>query len=145
MEIREIMTRQVEVIAPDAPVRDAAMKMKHLDVGAIPVCDGQTLTGLLTDRDITIRAVAEGRHPAETKVSEVMSPDIIYCFEDDDIQKAAEVMESKQIRRLPILNRDKKLTGIVSLGDLAVRSEGAGKQKAAEALEDISEPSKPKR
>ena len=145
MQIREIMTPQVEVIAPNASVRDAAMKMKDLDVGAIPVCDGQKLTGLVTDRDITVRAIAEGRNPADMKVSEIMSGDIAYCFEEDDIEKAAEVMESKQIRRLPILNRDKKLAGIISLGDISVRSERRGKQKAAEALEDISEPSQPKR
>ena len=145
MQIREIMTRDVDVIPPDASIRDAAAKMKELDVGAIPVCDGQKLAGLVTDRDITIRAVAEGRDPSEVRVAEVMSSDIAYCFEDETIEQAANLMESKQIRRLPILDRNKQLAGIVSLGDISVRI-GGSRQKdlAADALEEISEPRKPK-
>ena len=145
MQIREIMTRQVDVIRPDASVRDAALKMKELDVGAIPVCDGQKLAGLVTDRDITVRAVAEGRNPSEVQVAEVMSSDIAYCFEDETVEQAANLMESKQIRRLPILDRNKELAGIISLGDISVRTEGSRqKDLAAEALEEISEPAKPK-
>jgi CBS domain-containing protein len=145
MEIREIMTRHVDVIPPDASVRDAASKMKELDVGAIPVCDGQKLSGLVTDRDITVRAVAEGRDPSEVRVSEVMSSEIAYCFEDETIEQAAKLMESKQIRRLPILDRNKQLAGIISLGDISVRTE-ASRQKdlAADALQEISEPAKPR-
>jgi CBS domain-containing protein len=133
MQIREIMTRD-----------DAAAKMKELDVGAIPVCDGQKLSGLVTDRDITLRAVAEGRNPSNTRVSEVMSSDIAYCFEDESIERAANLMESKQIRRLPILDRNKQLAGIISLGDISVRTEGSRQRDlAGEALEEISEPAKP--
>jgi CBS domain-containing protein len=145
MEIREIMTRHVDVIPPDASVRDAASKMKELDVGAIPVCDGQKLSGLVTDRDITVRAVAEGRDPSEVRVSEVMSSEIAYCFEDETIEQAAKLMESKQIRRLPILDRNKQLAGIISLGDISVWTE-ASRQKdlAADALQEISEPAKPR-
>jgi CBS domain-containing protein len=145
MEIREIMTRHVDVIPPDASVREAASKMKELDVGAIPVCDGQKLLGLVTDRDITVRAVAEGRDPSEVRVSEVMSSEIAYCFEDETIEQAAKLMESKQIRRLPILDRNKQLAGIISLGDISVRTE-ASRQKdlAADALQEISEPAKPR-
>jgi CBS domain-containing protein len=145
MEIREIMTRHVDVIPPDASVREAAAKMKELDVGAIPVCDGQKLSGLLTDRDITVRAVAEGRDPSAVRVSEVMSSEIAYCFEDETIEQAAKLMESKQIRRLPILDRNKQLAGIISLGDISVRTE-ASRQKdlAADALQEISEPAKPR-
>jgi CBS domain-containing protein len=145
MQIREIMTRHVDVIPPSASIREAAAKMKELDVGAIPVCDGQKLAGLVTDRDITIRAVAEGRDPSEVRVAEVMSSDIAYCFEDETVEQAANLMESKQIRRLPILDRNKQLAGIVSLGDISVRI-GGSRQKdlAADALEEISEPSKPK-
>jgi CBS domain-containing protein len=145
MEIKEIMTRHVDVIPPDASVRDAASKMKELDVGAIPVCDGQKLSGLVTDRDITVRAVAEGRDPSEVRVSEVMSSEIAYCFEDETIEQAAKLMESKQIRRLPILDRNKQLAGIISLGDISVRTE-ASRQKdlAADALQEISEPAKPR-
>src|SRR5918993_4019888 len=126
MQIREIMTREV-------------------DVGANPVCDGQKLQGLVTDRDITVRAVAEGRNPSEVRVAEVMSSDIAYCFEDETIEQAANLMESKQIRRLPILDRNKQLAGIISLGDISVRTEGSRqKDLAGEALEEISEPAKPK-
>jgi CBS domain-containing protein len=133
------------VIPPDASVREAAAKMKELDVGAIPVCDGQKLSGLLTDRDITVRAVAEGRDPSAVRVSEVMSSEIAYCFEDETIEQAAKLMESKQIRRLPILDRNKQLAGIISLGDISVRTE-ASRQKdlAADALQEISEPAKPR-
>jgi CBS domain-containing protein len=143
MQIREIMTREVDVIPPNALIRDAAAKMKELDVGAIPVCDGQKLTGLLTDRDITVRAVAEGRDPLQVRVTEVMSNEIAYCFEDETIEQAANLMESKQIRRLPILDRNKQLAGIISLGDIALRTEGSRqKELAAEALQEISEPAK---
>jgi CBS domain-containing protein len=146
MQIREIMTREVDVIPPNASVRDAAAKMKELDVGAIPVCDGQKLKGLLTDRDITVRAVAEGRNPSEVQVAEIMSGEIAYCFEDETLEQAANLMESKQIRRLPILDRNKQLAGIISLGDISVRTEGSRqKDLAAEALEEISEPAKSKR
>jgi CBS domain-containing protein len=139
------MTGEVDVVPPTASVRDAALKMKELDVGAIPVCDGQKLAGLVTDRDITVRAVAEGRNPSEVRVAEVMSSDIAYCFEDETVEQAANLMESKQIRRLPILDRNKQLTGIISLGDISVRTEGSRqKDLAADALEEISEPAKAK-
>jgi CBS domain-containing protein len=145
MQIREIMTRHVDVVPPNASIRDAAAKMKELDVGAIPVCDGQKLQGMLTDRDIAIRAVAEDRDPSQTAVSEVMSTEIAYCFEDESLEQAANLMESKQIRRLPIVDRNKQLAGIVSLGDISVRTEGSRqKDLAADALEGISEPAKPK-
>ena len=145
MQIREIMTREVDVIPPTASVRDAALKMKELDVGAIPACDGQKLAGLVTDRDITVRAVAEGRNPSAVRVAEVMSGDIAYCFEDETVEQAANLMESKQIRRLLILDRNKQLTGIISLGDISVRTEGSRrKDLPAEALEEISEPAKAK-
>ena len=143
MQIRDIMTRDVEVVSGDAPVREAAAKMKQLDVGAIPVCDGKKLTGLLTDRDIAVRLAAEGRNPLETRVSEIMTRDLYYCFEDQDVEEAATVMEAGQIRRLPILDQDRQLVGIVSLGDISVRSDE--KIAAAEALEGISEPATPKR
>jgi len=146
MQIREIMTRDVEIVPSDATVKDAAAKMKELDVGVIPVCDGQKLAGLLTDRDIAVRVDAEGRDASATKVSDVMTPDILYCFEDQEIEEAASLMEVNQIRRLPILDRDKQLVGILSLGDLSVRTEGTEEQDlAAEALEEISEPAAPKR
>ena len=117
--------------------------MKKLDVGLIPVCDGDRLKGLLTDRDITIRATANGRDPSKTKVSEVMSTDIAYCLEDQAVDEAVILMEARQIRRLPILNQDKQLVGIVSLADIAVHV--GDRDLTGETLEEISEPAEPKR
>jgi CBS domain-containing protein len=117
--------------------------MRDLDVGSLPVCDGERLQGMLTDRDITIRATAEGQDPESTTAADVMTHSIFYCYDDQDVEEAAQIMEEKQIRRLPIVNRDKKLVGIVSLGDLAVDS-GRGRL-AGEALTEISRPSSPQR
>ena len=104
----------------------------------LPVCDGDRLVGVITDRDITVRSVAQGHDPKTARVQEVMTPEVIYCFDDEDVKEAAKKMEEKQVRRLPVLNREKRLVGIVSLGDLAVRT---GKEKlAGEVLERVSEP-----
>src|SRR5262245_55592236 len=100
MQISEIMTRQVEVIPPGASIEQAARTMKELDVGMLPVCDGDRLLGTLTDRDITIRAIAEGRDPSDTIVEDVMTHDLVYCFEDQEVKDAAQVMYDHQIRRL---------------------------------------------
>ena len=118
MQVKDVMTKGVEVVRPDATLEEAAKKMKSLDIGPLPVCDGEKLVGILTDRDITVRATAEGRDPKQTKVQEVMSKELIYCVEDQDVEEATKLMQSKQIRRVPILNRDKRLVGILSLGDL---------------------------
>jgi CBS domain-containing protein len=143
MELREVMTRDVEVVASDAPLRDAASKMKQLDIGMIPVCDGDRLRGMLSDRDITVRATAEGKDPIKTKVSEIMSTEIVYCLEDQEVEEAVSVMEARQIRRLPVLNQDKRLVGIVSLGDIAVHV--GDRDLAGETLQEISAPARPKR
>jgi CBS domain-containing protein len=143
MELRDIMTRDVEVVDGNASLKEAATKMKKLDVGLIPVCDGDRLKGLLTDRDITIRATANGRDPSKTKVNEVMSTDIAYCLEDQAVDEAVILMEARQIRRLPILNQDKQLVGIVSLADIAVHV--GDRDLTGETLEEISEPAEPKR
>jgi CBS domain-containing protein len=143
MELRDIMTRNVEVVNGNASLKEAATKMKKLDVGLIPVCDGDRLNGLLTDRDITIRATANGRDPSKTKVNEVMSTDIAYCLEDQAVDEAVILMEARQIRRLPILNQDKQLVGIVSLADIAVHV--GDRDLTGETLEEISEPAEPKR
>ena len=143
MELRDIMTRNVEVVNGNASLKEAATKMKELDVGLIPVCDGDRLKGLLTDRDITIRATANGRDPNKTKVNEVMSTDIAYCLEDQAVDEAVILMEARQIRRLPILNQDKQLVGIVSLADIAVHV--GDRDLTGETLEEISEPAEPKR
>jgi len=142
MRLGEVMTRDVEVIGPNAVLKEAAAKMKDLDVGLIPVCDGDELKGTLTDRDITVRATAEGRNPSKTKVS-AMSTEIAYCFEDQEIEEAMSLMEARQIRRLPILNSEKRLVGIVSLGDLAVHS--GQNELLGETLKEVSRPAVPRR
>jgi CBS domain-containing protein len=143
MELRDIMTRNVEVISGDASLKEAAAKMRTIDVGFIPVCDGNRLKGILTDRDITIRATADGRDPTKTKVADIMSTDIAYCLEDQKVDEAVCLMEARQIRRLPVLNLDKQLVGIVSLGDIAVHV--GDRDMAGETLEEISQPAVPKR
>jgi len=146
MQIREIMTQGAEVIFLDAAAQEAAAKMRELDVGALPVCDGDRLQGVITDRDIAIRLVAEGRDGAQTKVGDIMTPGVSYCFDDQTVEEAVMVMEAEQIRRLPILNRERQLVGMISLGDLAIRTEGTEDENLAdEALKDISEPSEPDR
>jgi len=138
MQVSQILTREVETIRPDMPVREAAQRMRSMDVGSLPVCDGRHLLGMVTDRDITIRITAEGRDPANTPVQEARTPDVAYVFEDQDVQEAARIMQQHQIRRLPVLSRDKQLVGIVALGDVAQ----TGKDRlAGDALEKISEPS----
>lgn len=143
MLLKNVMTHEVEVIAPEATLQEAAEKMRRLNIGPLPVCDGEHLLGMLTDRDITVRAVAEGCDPKTTTVREAMTPDIAYCFEDQEVHDAAQIMEQYQIRRLLILNRDKRLVGIVSLGDLAVSTDD--QTLAGEVLEQVSGPAQPRR
>jgi CBS domain-containing protein len=143
MPLKDIMTRHVEVVHPEAMLWEAAQKMAKLDVGPLPVCDGEELVGMLTDRDITVRATAEGRDPKTTRVFEVMTPDVLYAFEDQDTREATRLMTEHQIRRLIALNRDKQLVGIVSLGDLAVHTGDA--RQIGQTLERVSEPAEPQR
>ncbi len=140
MKLRDVMTREVEVISPETPVMEAAEKMRTLDVGSLPVCQGDKVLGVLTDRDIVIRAVAQGRDTRTVKAREVMSAGVESCNADDDVKDAADHMREKQIRRILVLDDDQKLVGILSLGDLAV---DADRKLAGKALEDISEPSQP--
>ncbi len=137
--VNEIMTKGVECIGVDSNLEDAARKMRQFDVGTLPVC-GPTdrLEGMITDRDIVVRAVADGRAPNATKVRDVMTPGIVYCFDDQDIYDAARVMEQHKVRRIVVLNHEKRLVGIVSLGDLAVKA--GNDSLAAEAVEALSEP-----
>lgn len=143
MQLKDVMTQDVEIVETDMTLQDAASRMDELNVGVLPVREGDQLVGMLTDRDITVRAVAAGRDPKQTKVGEIMSPDLIYCYEDQDVKDAAEMMATHQVRRLPVLSRDQQLVGIVSLGDLAV--DVANDQLTGEALEEISEPARPSR
>jgi CBS domain-containing protein len=118
--------------------------MRDRDIGLLPVCsDDDRLVGMLSDRDIAVRAVAEGLDPWTCKVRDVMTPNIVYCTEDQDVAEAAQLMKENQIRRLVVLDRNKQLAGIVSLGDLAVES--GDEQLAGNALEAVSEPAAPRR
>ena len=140
MKVHEIMTARARCVGPDNTLVEAAGLMRELDVGALPVCDNDRLAGMVTDRDITLRGVANGRDPNTTAISEVMSPGIVYVFADQEVEEVARVMEERQVRRLPVLNREKRLVGIVSLGDIAISSNPAF---SGMALRDVSEPRKP--
>jgi len=145
MTLKDVMTPNPECVTPDDSLQDAARKMRNLDVGPLPICENDRLAGMITDRDIVVRAVAEGRNPQTTKVREVMTGEVIHGFDDQDVRGAARTMQERQVRRLLVLNRDKRLVGIVSLGDLATEAESGDKQKAGEVLQDVSEPSQPRR
>jgi CBS domain-containing protein len=134
MYVREVMTSDVVIASPEDTLQRAAEMMVDIDAGVLPVGENDRLVGILTDRDITVRAVAAGKEPAECKVREVMSPDIKYIYDDESVEDAARNMTQLQVRRLPVLNRDKRLVGIVSLGDLALKD----KSDAADALRGVS-------
>jgi CBS domain-containing protein len=137
MQLREIMTTGVQLTDPAMTLKDAAVLMRDGDFGLLPVGENDRLVGTITDRDITVRAVAEGKDPATTTVQETMSEGIRYCFEDQTVDEAAEMMSQAQIRRLPVLNHDKRLVGIVALGDLATDADAA--EPAGKALSGVSE------
>jgi len=141
MRVREIMTRGVQCVGPDTTLQEAARKMRDLDVGPLPVCENDRLAGIITDRDITVRAVAQGLNPATTRVRDVMTPDVHYCFEDQHILEAARLMKEQQIRRILVLNNDERLVGIVSLADLAV--DAGDDELSGDTLEAVSEPAAP--
>ena len=136
MQVQEIMQTNVQLADPNMTVRDVARRMRADNIGALPVGENDRLIGMVTDRDIVVRAVAEDRSAGNTTVREVMSDGICYCFEDDDVTEAAGVMAKHQVRRLPVLNRDKRLVGVVGLSDLGRSAEGA----AQSALRGIAEP-----
>lgn len=138
MKLRDVMTPDVEIISPNNTVFEAATKMRELDVGVLPVCDGDRLRGMITDRDIVVHGLANRRNPDQAKVSDVMTKGVIYCYEDEDVRDAINLMREHQIRRLIILDRNKRLCGIVSLGDIAIESGGG--RIAGKAIADISEP-----
>ena len=137
MNVREVMTPEVVIASPDDTLQHAAEMMVDIDAGVLPVGEKDRLVGMLTDRDITTRAVAQGKSPSECHVSEVMSPEIKYIYEDETIEDASRNMSELQVRRLPVMNRKKRLVGIVSLGDLALKKKGP----AGDALKGVSRPS----
>jgi CBS domain-containing protein len=135
MKVREIMTSNVECLTPEASLKEIAQEMKSLDVGFIPVCDNDRLVGTVTDRDIVIRAVAEGNDINTSRARDVMTREIIFAFEDEDVKNVAEKMREKDVRRILILDRSKRLVGVVSIGDIAkVEEKVTGK-----TLRDITE------
>jgi CBS domain-containing protein len=135
MKIRDVMTRTAHLTSPDDTLRHAAQMMKECDCGVLPVADGDRLIGMITDRDIAVRGIADGKGP-DARVREAMTDEVMYCFEDEDIQHICQNMAEIQVRRLPVMNRDKRLVGIVSLSDLAKKE-----ANAAKALRGIARPS----
>lgn len=135
MKVREVMTADVELAKPDDSVQHAAQVMASIDAGVLPVSDGDRLIGMITDRDIAVRAVAPGKDASSTKVRDIMSPEIKYCFDDEDVDHVADNMAEQQLRRMPVVNREKRLVGIVSLADIATEH---GPTKAGDALCGIS-------
>ena len=136
-KLKDLMSRDVKVISPDMTIRDAARKMRDGDFGMMPVGEDDRLIGTISDRDIAIRAVAEGKD-AGTSVRDVMSEGVAWAYEDDSVEEAAKIMSERQVRRLPVVDRDKRLVGIVALGDFAVESSEI--RPAAQALSEISKP-----
>jgi CBS domain-containing protein len=136
MKVSNCMTNDVQIASSDQTIREVAQVMARLDAGSMPVGDNDRLVGMITDRDIAIRGIAAGKGP-NAKVREVMSPDVKYCFDDEEVDEVLHNMGDLQVRRLPVLNRDKRLVGIISLGDLATNGETAD---AGEALSGISKP-----
>ena len=137
MKLNQIMTRDVEVIHPDDTLQTAAEKMRSRDIGFLPVCDGDRLIGVLTDRDLITRAFAEGTESKAILGRDLVTSPAIYCFDDQNVDEAAKLMHDNQIRRLVVLSRDKRTVGVVSLGDLAMNIDD---KKSGDVLQSVSEP-----
>ena len=136
MKIKEVMTSEVECVRPETTLQEAAAKMKSLNVGPLPVCEGDKPVGIVTDRDIVIRAIAEGCDPRTTAIRDVMTKDVVTVQETDDVKDAARLMKDRQIRRVVVVGGDKKVVGIVSLGDIAV--DAHDDKMSGDVLEKVS-------
>ncbi len=136
MKVSDVMSLDVQIARPDQTIAEAARIMCDCDVGALPVAENDRLVGMITDRDISVRAVAESKPPS-TRVRDVMTIDVRFCYDDEDAGRVARSMADQQVRRLTVVNRDKRLVGIVALADLATQG---GARQAGEALEGISQP-----
>ena len=137
MKVQDVMTADVSFVGPDNSILEIARKMRDGDIGSVPVVENDRLVGMVTDRDVVVRVIAEGGDVRTKTARDAMSPGVLYCFSDESVETVLENMGGQQIRRLPVVNRDKRLVGVVSLGDLAL----SGKRKAAgEALQEISQP-----
>ena len=138
MNVKDIMTRDVEVVHPDDAIKEAARRMRDRDIGFLPVCDGDRLVGVVTDRDLILRGLAEGTDPGTNIGRDLMTSPVVYCFDDQDVKEATRLMEDHQIRRVAVLRReDKRLVGVLSLGDIARSST---RKVSGEVLESVSEP-----
>jgi len=137
MRIADIMTTDVRLLAPEDSIQQAACRMRDEGIGSLPVASGDRLVGYVTDRDLVVRGMAAGKD-LSAPIQEVMTERLLYCYEDESVEEAAEKMAKNQVRRLPVMTRDKRLSGIVSLGDLAIKGND---EAAEEALTEISEPS----
>ncbi len=135
MQVNQIMSINVRVAGPDDTLRNIAQTMAELDAGVLPVCDGQRLIGMVTDRDLVVRGLGVGLDPDAARVRDVMSHEVHFCYEDDDVEEVVESMAGWKVRRLPVLNLEKKLVGIVSLGDV---SQDAAPVQSGSTLRDIS-------
>ncbi|MCF7697451.1 MULTISPECIES: CBS domain-containing protein [Mycetohabitans] len=136
--VQEIMSRDVVHISPSDTIRHAAELMDQYDIGVLPVCESRKLTGMVTDRDLAVRALAAGKE-LDSPVSEVCTPQVEWCMEDDDLDAVQKRMADAQLRRMPVINRQKELVGVLSLGDVATRSVGASHDEVANTLEGVSQ------
>ena len=135
MRVQEVMTENVSVVDPDMRIPEIARRMRDEGIGALPVAEDQKLIGIVTDRDIVVRVIADGHDARVATARQIMSPNILYCFEDDSVDEVLQNMGDNQVRRLPVISREKRLVGVVSLGDLSK----AAQSKAGDALKDISQ------
>jgi CBS domain-containing protein len=135
MQVSQLMSKKVEWISPTLSLQEAARKMRDLDIGCLPVGENDRLVGMITDRDIACRGVADGKASPKTVVRDAMSAGISYCFDDQDVNEAAHLMEEKQIRRLPVLNRQKRMVGMLSMGDISQHASG---RVSAEVLKAVT-------
>ena len=142
MQVKEIMTRNVEFARRDTLVTEAAERMRSHNIGMLPVWDNDQLLGIVTDRDITVRATAKSLHPESVRCQDVMTPEAVFCFEDENVADATETMRDHNIRRLPVLNRERRMVGIITIGDIAL---GTGDAKlVGVAVQEVSTPDAPK-
>ena len=136
MKVRQVMTEGVSYVAPETPIVEVARRMREDEIGSVPVAENDRLIGMVTDRDVVLRVVAEGAELAGCTARDAMSPGILYCFDDQSVNDILKNMSDNQIRRLPVVTREKRLVGMVSLGDLSQ----AAQLKAGAALKEISQP-----
>ena len=137
MKIKDVMTRDVSFVTPETPVAEVARRMRDQDIGVVPVVENDRMIGMITDRDIAVRCVASGNVEGTT-ARMAMSPGVLYCYDDQSVNEILENMAGEQVRRMPVVNRDKRLVGVVSIGDLSQKSQ----RKAGESLKEISQPSR---